>query len=198
LQFVRRYGFVTNICRIDDKELFKEYLFVSYLIHLLPKTRVDPLELGDKIRLQYFKLEEEYSGKIVLEKQDTGFVPANPKKPTSRIKKKDTLERIIEKVNLENEGNFGEGDKVALESVFRMMMDDNVVKTRLAEFAKTNDAGMFINSIFPGEFQRVLVQCFMQNDEAFQRLLGDEAFQKLVMDTMAKEFYRKLTTPDED
>ena len=198
LQFVRRYGFVTNICRIDDKELFKEYLFVSYLIHLLPKTRVDPLELSDKIRLQYFKLEEEYSGKIVLEKQDTGFVPANPKKPASRIKKKDTLERIIEKVNLENEGNFGEGDKVALESVFRMMMDDNVVKTRLAEFAKTNDAGMFINSIFPGEFQRVLVQCFMQNDEAFQRLLGDEAFQKLVMDTMAKEFYRKLTSPDED
>lgn len=52
-------------------------------------------------------------------------------------------------------------------------------------------------SIFPGEFQRVLVQCFMQNDEAFQRLLGDEAFQKLVMDTMAKEFYRKLTSPED-
>ena len=198
MKFVRRYGFVTNICRIDDKELFKEYLFVSYLVHMLPKNPGEKVSIDDKIRLQYFKLEEEYSGKIVLEKTDTTFIPAQPKKAGSKIKKKDTLERIIEKVNLENEGNFGEGDKVALESVFKMMMDDEVVKTRLTEFAKTNDAGMFIKSIFPGEFQRILVRCFMQNDEAFQRLLGDEAFQKLVMDTMAKEFYKKLTSPDED
>ena len=198
MQFVRRYGFVTNICRIDDKELFKEYLFVSYLVHMLPKTAVERVTIEDKIRLQYFKLEEEYSGQIALEKQDTGFTPANPKKTISRIKKKDTLERIIEKVNLENEGRFGEGDKVAVESVYKMLMDDEVVKTRLQEFAKTSDIGMFINSIFPSEFQRVLVKCFMESDEAYQRLLGDEAFQKLVMDTMAKEFYKRLTSPNEE
>jgi hypothetical protein len=37
-----------------------------------------------------------------------------------------------------------------------------------------------------------------ESDEAYQRLLGDEAFQKLVMDTMAKEFYKRLTSPNDE
>ena len=53
-----------------------------------------------------------------------------------------------------------------------MLLDDPVVKARLKEYAKTNDINMFIK-LFSNEFQRVLVECFMQNDEAFNRLLND-------------------------
>ena len=76
-------------------------------------------------------------------------------------------------------------------------MDDDVVKGRLKEYAKTNDANMFINSIFPTEFQRVLVECFMQNNTAYEKLLGDQLFQKAVMDIMAKELYKTLNGDEE-
>ena len=198
MKFVRTYGFVTELARIDDKELFKEYIFVGHLLHLLPKKPSDPVNLEGKIKLDYYKLQETYQGKIELEKADTVFVPVKTAKPSSKVKKTDTLERIVHKVNSEYEGDFGPGDKVALESVFQMMMGDPVVKKRLREFAKNNDAHMFISSIFPGEFQRILVECFKANDDAFQRLLGDEMFQKAVMNAMAREFYRSLASPSEE
>ena len=77
-----------------------------------------------------------------------------------------------------------------------MLMDDEIVKKRLKEYAETNDINMFINSIFPGEFQRVLVDCFMQNSSAYERLLGNPLFQKSVMDIMAKELYKTLTVKE--
>ena len=104
----------------------------------------------------------------------------------------DTLERIIMKLNDEYEDEFDAGDKVAVDSVFNMLMNDEIVKARLKEYAKTNDINMFINSIFPTEFQRVLVQCFRQNNDAFEKLLGNGLFQKTVMDIMAKELYKTL------
>ncbi|MDD6802135.1 MAG: hypothetical protein PUE65_06240, partial [Mollicutes bacterium] len=93
----------------------------------------------------------------------------------------------------EYEGEFSPTDKVALENVFKMMMGDKVVKDRLKDFAKTNDANMFIKSIFPKEFQRVLVECYLQSDEAYQRLMNNAQFQNAVMNIMAKEFYRSLS-----
>lgn len=47
---------------------------------------------------------------------------------------------------------------------------------------------MFIKSIFPNEFQRVLVECFIQNGKAFNRLLNNANFPKIVMDIMAMGF----------
>lgn len=67
-----------------------------------------------------------------------------------------------------------------------MLMNDPVVKDKLKDYAKNNDINIFIKSIFPGEFQRVLLECFKKNDEAFNRLLSNDAFQNAVMSIMAK------------
>jgi len=196
LKFERTYGFVTQIVRINDKDLFKDYLFVSYLIRLLPKTKVEIFDLTNKVTLQYAQLKETFRGSISLEKEGTTVTPGTPAKPSFSKKKTDTLERIVDKVNDQFEGEFGEGDKVAIDSVFKMMMDDPAIKKKLLEYAKTNDVNMFIKSIFPGEFQRVLVECYSKNDDAFQRLLGNEKFQQTVMDIMAKEIYKSFISSD--
>lgn len=57
---------------------------------------------------------------------------------------------------------------------------------------------MLIKSIFPKEFERVLVECYTKNDDAFQRLLGNDQFQKALMDIMAKELYKTLVSSKED
>ena len=120
-------------------------------------------------------------------------MPAKLAQPSAKVKKTNTLDRIIDKVNQEYDGDFSSADKVALDSVFKMLMEDPVVKARLKEFAKHNDAN---KSIFPSEFQRVLVECFTQNDQAFSRLLNNSQFQNAVMNIMAKELYKTLSNDD--
>ena len=193
MKFTRCYAFVTQLVRIDDKELFKDYIFVSHLTHLLPKSKDERIDISDKIDLEYANLKETFHGAIKLNDTNGSFTPAKPTQPTAKIKKMDTLDRIIDKVNLEYDGSFSPADKVALDSVFKMLMDDPVVKQRLKEYAKHNDANMFIKSIFPDEFKRVLVKCYSQNDEAFERLLGNSEFQSMVMNIMASELYKTLS-----
>lgn len=192
MKFDRCYAFVTQLVRIDDKDLFKDYLFVSHLVHLLPKSPVEKIDITDKISLEYAKLKETFHGAIVL---DGGgeFNPPKEGAPKITSRKVDTLERIVNKVNEQYEGDFGPADKVAIDSVFEMLMNDPVVKEKLKDYAKNNDVNMFIKSIFPGEFQRVLLECFKKNDEAFNRLLSNDAFQNAVMSIMAKELYKTFS-----
>lgn len=197
MKFIRTYAFVTQLVRLNDFDLYKDYVFCSYLLHMLPKNTVEVIDISDKIKLEYAQLKETFRGEIELEKTKGVFKPAEPVKAKFKPKKVDTLERIIDKLNEQYEGEFEAGDKVAVDSVFKMLMDDDVVKSRLREYAKTNDANMFINSIFPSEFQRVLVECFMQNNNAYEKLLGNPLFQKAVMDIMAKELYKTLKSNEE-
>lgn len=194
MKFIRSYGFVTQLVRINDEDLFKDYLYISHLIRLLPKTQYPVFDLTGKVSLEYAKLKETFKGAIKLEKEGGEVVPGKGAKPAKKSNKTDTLERIVEKVNEKYQDDFSAADKVALDSVFQMLMGDPVVKKKLTEYAKTNDAQMFIKSIFPKEFERVLVECYTKNDDAFQRLLGNDQFQKAVMDIMAKELYKTLVS----
>lgn len=194
MKFIRSYGFVTQLVRINDEDLFKDYLYISHLIRLLPKTQYPVFDLTGKVSLEYAKLKETFKGAIELEKEGGEVNPGKGTKPTKKSNKTDTLERIVEKVNEKYQDDFSAADKVALDSVFQMLMGDHVVKKKLTEYAKTNDAQMFIKSIFPKEFERVLVECYTKNDDAFQRLLGNDQFQKAVMDIMAKELYKTLVS----
>lgn len=197
MKFIRSYGFVTQLVRINDEDLFKDYLYISHLIRLLPKTQYPVFDLTGKVSLEYAKLKETFKGAIELGKEGGEVVPGKGAKPTKKSNKTDTLERIVEKVNEKYRDDFSAADKVALDSVFQMLMGDPVVKKKLTEYAKTNDAQMFIKSIFPKEFERVLVECYTKNDDAFQRLLGNDQFQKAVMDIMAKELYKTLVSGEE-
>lgn len=194
MKFIRSYGFVTQLVRINDADLFKDYLYISHLIRLLPKTKYPVFDLTGKVSLEYAKLKETFKGAIEFEKEGGEVAPGKGAKPAKKSNKTDTLERIVEKVNEKYQDDFSAADKVALDSVFQMLMGDPVVKKKLTEYAKTNDAQMFIKSIFPKEFERVLVECYTKNDDAFQRLLGNDQFQKAVMDIMAKELYKTLVS----
>lgn len=192
MKFIRAYGFVTQLVRIADKDLFNDYLFSSQLLRLLPKSKVDIIDITDKIRLEYVNLKETFRGSIELEKKSGEVVPTafNPNKGHS--KKMDTLERIVSKMNDLYGANFSESDKVALDSVYKMMMEDKEVLNNLKKYAKNNNPEMFIKSIFPEKFKEILVACYLSQDQAYDKLLNNNEFQNVVMDIMAKEFYKEL------
>ncbi|UKI14500.1 MAG: hypothetical protein L6V85_00030 [Clostridiales bacterium] len=95
-KFNKAYSFITQLVRIHDEELFKEYLFTSHLVSYLPAEKTNKYLLDDKIRLEFESLKESFRGSIQLEKSGE-FKPGNSTDAPVRKKKKDTLERIIEK-----------------------------------------------------------------------------------------------------
>lgn len=192
LKFTRAYGFITQLVRIDDKELFKDYLFVSHLFRLLPRNKVDIIDITDKIKLEYASLKKSFKGAIILDKQAGEVKPQGFKPSITKQKKVDVLSRIVDKVNDRYGEGLSEADKVALTSVSNMLMDDPEIKKNLTRYAQDNNSDMFIKSIFPEKFNQILVQCYLSNDEAFKKLMENQEFQKSVMNIMAQEFYKEL------
>ena len=189
-RFNKAYSFIAQLVRIHDEELFKEYLFTSHVISYLPAEKTDKYWLDDKIRLEFESLKESFHGAITLEK-DGEFKPGNSTSAPVRKKKKDTLERIIEKVNDKYNGEFTDSDRVIISGILNMFMNDAEIK-KYKRYAMNNDSEMFINSLFPDKFMEIVAKCFLENNDTFKKLYEDSDFKQKVMQAMGKELYTEL------
>ena len=52
--FNRSYSFITQICRMFDKDMQKLYVFTKYLTKLLPKNNSEKINLEDALLLEYY------------------------------------------------------------------------------------------------------------------------------------------------
>lgn len=190
-KFNGSYSYVTQLVRLHDQELFNEFQYTSNLIRLLPRNKVDIIDVEDKIKLEYAKLTETFSGQITLNEKPPVFVPGGAIQPKVPNKKQDTLQNIIDKVNERFEGKFTDADRVIIEGIYQMFMKDSDVK-KFKKYAKDNSTEMFVESLFPDKFKDIVTQCFLDNNEAFQKLFNDPDFYQKVQDEMAKELYKSL------
>lgn len=193
--FIRKfngtYSYITQLIRLHDKDLFQEFQYTSHLIRLLPRNKVDIVDIDDKIKLEYASLKETFSGQIVLDEKPPMVAVDVSLKPKVPSKKKDTLQSIIDKVNERFDGDFTDSDRVIIEGIYQMFMRDSDVK-KFKKYAKDNSTEMFVQSLFPDKFKDIVTQCFMENSESFQKLFNDPEFYTQVQDAMAKELYRSL------
>ena len=190
-KFNKAYSYVTQLVRLHDKDLFSEYQYTTHLLKLLPRTQTEFVDIDDKIRLEYAQLKETFSGAILLDEKPPVFTPASSVTAKTQTKKKDTLQSIIDKVNERFSGDFTEGDRVIIEGIYQMFMQDTEVK-KFKKYAKDNSPEMFVQSLFPDKFKDIVTQCFMQNTDSFQKLFNDPDFYQKVMEAMAAELYKSL------
>ena len=191
-KFNKSYSFVTQLARIHDEGLFKEYLFTTHLITMLPKGKNPSYEIDDKIKLEFASLKESFHGAIVLDEGQAGIVkPTNNTLVPKKIKKVDTLEAIIQKVNEMYSGDFTDSDRVIISSILNMFMNDEEIK-KYQRYAKDNNPEVFIKSLFPDKFKDIVTKCFLENNDTFKKLFNDSDFYAKVMDAMAKELYKTL------
>ena len=190
-KFNRTYSYVTQLIRLHDKDLFNEFLFTSHLVRLLPRNKIDMIDIDEKIKLEYASLKETHTGAILLDEKPPVIVPAGSTAPKTPNKKKDTLQSIIDKVNERFDGQFTESDRVIVEGIYRMFMDDDDVK-KFKKYAQDNSVEMFVHSLFPDKFKDIVTRCFLESSESFEKLFNDPDFYKKVQDAMANELYKSL------
>ena len=187
--FVKWYNYIQQIVRMFDRDLHKEYTFCSYLVHLLPVDETEPWDLGDKVTLEFYKLEETFSGSIALEKDtEAQYEPATMTKGTSEPEKKSQLDEVIEKFNENYAGEITEGDRILAGILMDKMRPDEVLR----KSAQNDGEQIFENSVFSKAYDQAAMDAYMESSETFGALFSDPkkyaALKKALAEIMYREF----------
>lgn len=120
--FNKWYSYITQISRMFDKSLQEEYTYTQYLEKMLPPViDIRNVDLEDKLKLEYYKIQEDFHGDISLSPAEDTQTLANPKslKTAGFLSDEDSLlEEIIEKINKRFDGIFSDSDKVIVETLY--------------------------------------------------------------------------------
>src|SRR5699024_6963800 len=192
--FNKWYSYIIQITRMYDKEIHKEYVFTSYLQKLLPKPERISLDLEDKLRLEYYKLEQTFKGDISLnptvEDSTVGYGELDT---DSSIEEEDFLEEIIEKINERYGGNISDRDKVVVDHIYKEA-SQGIIMESLKTYVKNNDKEVFNNNIFPENFEEIAFKLFQENqerDNSYKKLFQDKEFYNAAMSAVGEMIYRK-------
>lgn len=184
--FNRVYAYITQVCRLFDKDIHKFSVYAKFLYTMLPKGGgAGKIDIDDKVLLEYYRLEKDYEGPIELESTDGGFTPISGE-AGHRETKKDPLTAIIDKINEKYGTNFTEMDKVLVQ-----MENDYATQEKWQSYAKNNDRSTFM-LLFAKDFPNMAAERYEQNDQFFRKLFDDPDMMQQVMETVGSVLYERL------
>ena len=184
-RFNRIYAFITQVCRLFDKNIHKFSVYAKFLYTMLPKGMVEKVYVDDKVFLEYYKLQKDFEGGIELEPTDEGFTPITGE-AGRREKKKDPLTVIIDKINERYGTDFSEMDKVLLQ-----MEKDYEKQQKWHNYAQNNDYKTFM-LLFKKDFPNTAAARYEMNDEFFVKLFSEPEMMEQVMETLGNVIYERL------
>ncbi|WP_024860513.1 type I restriction endonuclease subunit R [Ruminococcus flavefaciens] len=191
--FIKWYGYITQVVRMFDKDMHKEYLFLRYLLHLLPAEPADPCDLEGKLELEYYKLQKTFEGNIQLEQLDGEYIPAKQKAVGGK-QKKTPLDEILEQINEKYKGQFTDADKVIIDALHQKLKKN----IKLLSSAKTTDPVIFTESIFPQIFGDTAMESYTESQESYESLFKDKNKYNAIMSALAGVIYREMRKQNPD
>lgn len=185
--FNRSYSFITQICRMFDKDMQKLYVFTKYLTKLLPKNNSEKINLEDALLLEYYKLQKTAEGNITLEKTE-GVVPGikGDAGSGSKEKEKRSLSEILDKFNKKFGTTFTEQDKVLAQLKADMMKNE-----QMANSAKSGDKTAF-KTLYDKQFNDIAINRYEENDSFFKGLFENADKLKFIKELLLADIYNEL------
>ena len=185
--FIKWYGYISQVCRMFDKDMQKEYVFGSYLLRLLPNESSTMMDLDGALKLEFYKLEQTFKGDIALKDESGVYDPAGSKGAASP-EAKEPLAEVIERINQMFNGSFTDADRVVLYALHDRLKEDK----KLRKVAKTSDPQVFAESIFPKTFDAVAQDCYVEQTEAFSSMFQNKSKYHAIASALAEILYREF------
>ena len=185
--FCKWYAYITQITRMFDKDLHKEYTYLLYLQHLLEVQKIPVDSVDDKVEMRFYKLEKSFDGSIELEATNEPLDPIAPSGDKVIDKKTDPLQVVIDRINEQYVGDFTEEDQVVLRQLAERLEADSAVKNSVDHDGST----IFKNNVFPKIFGEVARQAFKENMEAFESMFADAQKYQAIMNALSEMFVQK-------
>lgn len=185
--FCKWYRYVSQILRMFDAEMHKEYVYCSFLVGMLPEDVVKMADIEKMLKLEMYKLEKTFDGDISLGDETGIYTPAEPK-TKAQPEPKDPLDLIIERINEKYKGNFTAADRVMINALADKLRGNK----KLANMAASSDPQIFTESIFPQAFSDAAQDSFMESQETYSSLFEDRSKYNAIMSTLAEMIYREM------
>ncbi len=184
-RFNRVYSFITQVCRLFDKDIHKFSIYAKFLSIMFPRGGSEKVYIDDKVLLEYYKLEKDFDGSIKLEPTSEGFTPITGE-AGRREKQKDPLTIIIDKINEKYGTAFTEMDKVLLQ-----IENDYAVQDKWKSYAQNNDFKTFM-LLFAKDFPEMAAARYEQNEDFFIKMFSDSVMMQQVMESIGNVVYERL------
>ena len=185
--FIKWYGYISQVCRMFDVGMQKEFVFCSYLINLISEEATAMIDLEGALKLEFYKLEQTFKGQITLIDQSGEYESAKGK-GKAVPEAKEPLEEVIQKINELFAGNFSDADRVLIYALHDKLKGDK----KLQKIAKTSDPQVFTESIFPKTFDEVAQDSYVEQTEAFASLFQNKSKYNAIMYALAEMLYREF------
>lgn len=185
---VKWYNYISQITRMFDKDLHKEYILCSYLAKLLPSDPVQEFNLDNRVKLEYYQLEKTFEGAIELEQTPGSWQATNPKTAGGKQDRLSPLDDIIAKINEEFMGDFTDADRVIVDTLYQKMKKDDKVRRA----ARTDDRQVYDHSIFPEIFDDTAQESYMENNAAYIQLFQDAEKYRAIRQALADRLYTEM------
>lgn len=186
-KYVKWYGYITQICRMFDDEMQKEYVFLSYLLKLIPAEKVEMFDIEKALKLEFYKLDKTFTGPITLLEKSGEYEP-DKGRGKGAPEPKEPLEEVIDRINEMFAGNFDESDRVVLFSLYEKLKADE----KLRKLAETSDPLIFSESIFPKSFDDAANESYADQVDAFTSLFQNRSKYNAMMAALAEMLYREF------
>ena len=188
--FCKWYRYVSQVVRMFDKDLHREYVYCSFLVGMLPEVPVPMANIEKMLKLEMYKLEKTFEGDISLGDESGVYTPAEPKGAV-KPEDKDPLDEIIERINEKYKGNFTEADRVMINALAEKLRGNQ----KLANMAASSDPQIFAESIFPQAFSDAAQDSYMESQETYSSLFEDRSKYNAIMSTLADVLYHEMRRP---
>lgn len=185
--FIKWYGYISQICRMFDEDMQKEFVFCSYLLKLIPNETIQMMDIENALKLEFYKLNETYKGSIVLDNASGEYEPASAKS-TAVPEKTEPLEEVINRINDLFNGKFEDADRVLLYAFHDKLKNDK----KLKKVAKSSSPQVFTESFFPKSFDAVAQDSYTEQTEAYISLFQNKSKYNAVMTALAEAIYKEF------
>lgn len=188
--FCKWYKYVSQVVRMFDKDLHREFVYCSFLVGMLPPEIIVMDNIATLLSLEMYKLEKTFDGDISLGDAVGVYEPAEPT-GASKPEEKDPLDEIIERINEKYKGEFTEGDRVMIGALAEKLRGDE----KLTNMALSTDPQIFAESIFPQAFNTAAQDSYMESQETYTSLFEDQSKYDAIMSTLAEMMYKEMRKP---
>lgn len=186
--FCKWYTYITQIVRMFDRDLHKEYVYLSYLRHLL-KVEMIPVEaVDDKVEMRFYKLKQEFEGSISLEPGGGVLDPGGAAKTVTPDKKRDPLQVLVDKFNEQWAGNFTEGDRVVIDTLWKRIAEN----PQVADTIRRDGRQVFESSLLPKVFDEEARRAYVENTDSFTSLFEDSEKYRAMMSAIGQLLVEKF------
>jgi type I restriction enzyme R subunit len=184
--FRRLYAFLAQIIPFQDSDLEKLYTYIRFLLTKLPKLDYGPkYDFSDDVDMQYYRLEKIHEGSIHLERGGEAEVSGPTAVGTGQVQQEEApLSELIRVLNERFGAEWGEGDRLFLESIKADAIQDPIIQ----EAAKVNTL-----ENFSYKAKRLVDDLVMsridKNNHMVAKCFDNPEFQHLVQQALYRSIY---------